>query len=107
MVLHRTPDWNFPAATFTVNMVGCLVAGTLWGLAEKHGVFSASVRLFLFTGLLGGFTTFSAFGLETVSLIQRKELMIAGLYVALSVACGVATIMTAVAIVPSPLATQP
>jgi len=87
-VLQHTLDWRFPAGTFAVNVIGCLVAGILAGLAEKHNLLSADVRLLLLTGLLGGFTTFSAFGLETMFLLRRGDLLVAGANVALSVAAG-------------------
>jgi CrcB protein len=87
-VLHHTVDWRFPAGTFTVNVVGCLVAGLLAGLAEKHDLFSADARLLLFTGILGGFTTFSAFGLETIHLLKRGDVAIAGANIAASVIVG-------------------
>jgi CrcB protein len=88
LVLHHTVDWRFPAGTFAVNVVGCLVAGILAGYAEHRDVFSPEARLFLFTGLLGGFTTFSAFGLETMFLMRRGEWLIAGCNVLLSVVAG-------------------
>ena len=84
-VLHHAPDGRFPASTFAVNVVGCLVAGVLWGLAERHELFAPSIRLFMFTGLLGGFTTFSAFGLETVNLLRRGEPAVAAIYAGLSI----------------------
>jgi CrcB protein len=87
-VLHHTIDWRFPAGTFVVNVVGCLIAGALAALAEKHDFMSPETRLLVFTGVLGGFTTFSAFGLETVFLMRRGELVIAGANVFLSVAAG-------------------
>ena len=87
-VLKHTLDWRFPAGTFTVNVVGCLLAGVLAGLAEKHDMLSPDARLLLFTGLLGGFTTFSAFGLETMHLIKRGDLAIASANVVLSVLAG-------------------
>lgn len=87
-VLQHTIDWKFPAGTFAVNVIGCLVAGLLAGLAEKHAVFPADLRLFLFTGLLGGFTTFSAFGLETMFLLKRGDVLIAAANIALSVIAG-------------------
>ena len=87
-VLRHTLDWRFPAGTFTVNVVGCLLAGVLAGLAEKHDMLSPDARLLLFTGLLGGFTTFSAFGLETMHLIKRGDLAIASANVVLSVLAG-------------------
>lgn len=88
-VLHHAPDWKFPISTFVVNVLGCLVAGVLAGLVEKHEFFTPQMRLFLFTGLLGGFTTFSAFGLETVTLIQRQDYVLAAANVTLSVLAGV------------------
>jgi CrcB protein len=91
-VLHHTIDWRFPAGTFAVNVLGCLVAGVLAGLAEKYDYFSADTRLLLFTGILGGFTTFSAFGLETMFLIKRGEWLIAGSNVVVSVIAGLAAL---------------
>jgi CrcB protein len=88
LVLHHTVDWRFPAGTFAVNVLGCLVAGVLAGLAEKHDLLSPDARLLLFTGLLGGFTTFSAFGLETMHLIKRGDVAVAAANVALSVVAG-------------------
>jgi CrcB protein len=87
-VLHHTIDWRFPAGTFAVNVIGCLAAGILAGLAEKHDMFSADTRLLLFTGILGGFTTFSAFGLETMFLLKRGDVLIAAANVILSVTAG-------------------
>src|SRR4051812_26749834 len=60
-VLHFTAQSKLPWGTFSVNVLGCLVAGILMALAEKYELISPEARLFLFTGILGGFTTFSAF----------------------------------------------
>lgn len=87
-VLHHTVDWRFPAGTFAVNVIGCLTAGILAGLVEKHDYFSPDTRMLLFTGFLGGFTTFSAFGLETMFLLKRGEVLIAAANVVLSVVAG-------------------
>ncbi len=92
LVLHLTPGWRFPLGTFTVNVVGCLVAGVLVGLAEKHDLLSPDARLLLFTGVLGGFTTFSAFGVETVHLLKRGDVALAAANVAGSVAIGLAAL---------------
>ncbi|HEX4130500.1 MAG TPA: fluoride efflux transporter CrcB [Pirellulales bacterium] len=89
-VLHRTVDWRFPASTFAVNLAGCVVAGLLTGMIEKRGWFSADARLFLFTGFLGGFTTFSAFGIDTISLLRRGNTVVALAYVLSSVIAGLA-----------------
>jgi CrcB protein len=91
-MLKHTLDWRFPAGTFTVNVLGCLVAGVLAAVAEKHDMLSADIRLLLFTGVLGGFTTFSAFGLETMHLMKRGEWAIASAYVLLSFAAGLAAL---------------
>lgn len=95
LILHETASWRFPAGTFAVNVIGCLVAGLLIGLAENHDFLTAQARLLIFTGFLGGFTTFSAFGVETVALIQRGELAVAACYVGLSVLCGVTALWAA------------
>lgn len=91
-VLHHSANARFPVSTFVINVVGCLVAGVLTGLAEKYGLLSEQSKVFLFTGILGGFTTFSAFGLETTLLLRRGEIGIAAAYVALSVSLGVAAL---------------
>jgi CrcB protein len=89
VVLHHSADWRFPLGTFVVNVIGCLIAGVLAGLVTKLEWFSPDARLFLFTGLLGGFTTFSAFGVETMYLLRRGDYSVAAAYVVLSVACGI------------------
>ena len=71
-----------------VNTTGCLAAGILGGLAVKHELFPVEVRLFLFSGIMGGYTTFSAFGLETFYLLRRGEVLIAGGYAVSSVIGG-------------------
>ena len=88
LILHQTVDWLFPLGTFVVNVVGCLVIGLLAGLAVREESFTPDLRVFLFTGIIGGFTTFSAFGLETFYLLRRGEIFVAGGYVVLSVAIG-------------------
>ena len=87
-LLHHTAQQRFPWSTFAVNVAGCLAIGVLAGLAERHALSGPGMRLFLFTGLLGGFTTFSAFGLETMFLLRRGELPVAAAYVAVSVLLG-------------------
>ncbi len=91
-VLHHTLQWRFPAGTFAVNVAGCLAVGVLAGLAERHALFSPSLRVFLFTGLLGGFTTYSAFGLETLYLLRRGETGVAAAYVVGSMVLGLAAV---------------
>src|SRR4051812_18579710 len=57
---------GFPYATLIVNLLGCFLIGFLSEIAEAGGAFTAETRVFIFVGLLGGFTTFSSFGNETV-----------------------------------------
>jgi CrcB protein len=72
--VHRVLDnpW-FPYGTLAVNVLGCLIIGLLAGLAETRAALSSQVRLFLFVGILGGFTTFSSFALETFSLARDTQ----------------------------------
>lgn len=92
LVLHHTGSWRFPLSTFAVNLLGCLLVGILAGIAEhRHGL-SPATRLFLITGFCGGFTTFSAFGLETVYLLRRHEPPWALVNVVASVVAGVAAV---------------
>src|SRR5436190_23841818 len=64
---------NFPYGTLTVNLIGCLVVGFLSQLAESRGSFNAETRTLVFIGVLGGFTTFSAFGNETMNLWRQGQ----------------------------------
>jgi CrcB protein len=84
--LHRYPH-GFPWGTLLVNILGCLVIGMLYGYAERW-YFPKEWRLFLATGLLGGFTTFSAFSNETITLFQNGQTFSAIAYVASSVLLG-------------------
>lgn len=67
------PISGFPWGTLAVNLVGCFALGLAAGLAETRGVFSPETRLFLMVGFLGGFTTFSTFGLESYGLLQNAS----------------------------------
>ncbi|QBF30138.1 fluoride efflux transporter CrcB [Thalassococcus sp. S3] len=73
----------FPVSILTVNVIGSVLMGVFVVLAAQRGLTSLSP--FVMTGLLGGFTTFSAFSLETMTLIERGNFTLAALYVGLSV----------------------
>ncbi|MFA6219296.1 MAG: fluoride efflux transporter CrcB [Erythrobacter sp.] len=80
----------FPWATLTVNALGSVLMGVLAGWLARHGSGEGEqLRLLLGVGLLGGFTTFSAFSLEMVLLIERGQFLFAGLYAVLSFALGI------------------
>ena len=88
-----TPQ-KFPLGTFAVNLLGCLAAGQQAGWAGRHpGVLSPELRLLLLVGVLGGFTTFSAFGLETAQLLRRGDWLVAGGYVGGSGLLGLALVL--------------
>lgn len=99
LILHATVNEKFPYSTFIINIIGCLVIGILAGLAEHYEWFGPNARLFLFTGLLGGFTTFSAFGLDTIFLIRRHELATAALYAASSLIVGIAAVWVGIKLI--------
>lgn len=65
---------DFPYGILAVNLIGCFVIGLLAQVSEKFGAFSDESRAFIFVGILGGFTTFSSFGNDTVNLM-RQEMM--------------------------------
>ena len=92
LIFHLTAQGRFPYSTFAINVAGCLLIGILAGLAERYELFGPGTRLFLFTGLLGGFTTFSAFGLDAMYLVRRGELWTATLYAGASVVLGIAAV---------------
>ncbi len=82
----------FPAGTLAVNLLGCLLIGLLAGLAEQRRVFDPQIRLFVFVGILGGFTTFSAFAYETATLLRDEGLVGAWLNVGLQAFLGIAAV---------------
>jgi CrcB protein len=94
---------GFPAGTLMVNVVGGLAMGLIAGwLAFRVSVpWSQELRLFLTTGILGGFTTFSAFSLDAMTLIERGDYGAAALYVVLSVVLSIAAVAVGLAVIRS------
>lgn len=94
---------HFPAGTFIVNVVGGLLMGLLAGwLAFRAQVpWTQELRLFLTTGILGGFTTFSAFSLDAVTLFERGDYGTAALYVGASVVLSIAALAIGLAVIRS------
>ena len=79
----------FPIGTFIVNLVGCLLIGVFFALAEKENILSAETRVFLITGFCGGFTTFSSFGIENVALLRSGNFIYFFMYALGSVTFGI------------------
>lgn len=90
-VLRAFGPQDFPVAVLGVNILGSFLMGMFVVVAAQKGLTQYSP--FVMTGVLGGFTTFSAFSLETVTLIERGQIASAGIYVALSVGLSVLGLM--------------
>ncbi|MDP2335966.1 MAG: fluoride efflux transporter CrcB [Bacteroidota bacterium] len=82
----------FPWGTFTVNLVGSLLLGIIYGLSEKGDFLSPEIRLFLAVGICGGFTTFSTFSNDAFMLLRNQEWVRFALYSSLSFFLGLMAI---------------
>jgi CrcB protein len=83
---------EFPWHTLIVNVAGCFAMGLLTGLMALKLNLPQEMRAFLTTGILGGFTTFSAFSLDVALLVERKAMLAAGAYAAASVLFSLAAV---------------
>jgi CrcB protein len=88
----------FPVATFATNIVGCLLIGLFAGWIDRVLMGDPTWRLLLLTGFCGGFTTFSAFAIENLRLLQNGHLPTAFLYISLSVVLGIAAVTAGLAL---------
>lgn len=70
---------DMPYGTILVNVIGSLVIGLLWGVFEKNGI-PPTVKAFMFIGVLGGFTTFSTFALDSFNILQQGKILLFGFY---------------------------
>lgn len=92
LLAQRIGGHAFPAGTLTVNLLGSLLIGLLWGLLEGVHL-STETRFFVFTGLLGGFTTFSSFSRETAQMLKVGQWKTALCYVGVSNLLGIALVL--------------
>lgn len=88
LIKHNT----FPYATLAVNIIGSLMIGVVMGIASKQDYFGDG-RLFLATGICGGFTTFSAFSWECMQMLQQNRYYSAALYIGLSFLLGLMAVI--------------
>lgn len=83
----------FPWGTLLVNLLGCFIIGAIYAVAEKSSLLSVQWRLFLTAGLCGGFTTFSAFAFENLTLLRSGDIAYFLLYTGASVVLGIAAVL--------------
>jgi len=100
-LLGPTRALAFPYGTLTVNIVGSLAMGLLVGWLGRMTAGGESLRIFIGVGVLGGFTTFSSFSLDTVALAQRGQPGLAVFYVAISLAAGLCALFLGLTIMRS------
>ena len=90
---------NFPWGTLTVNILGSLCIGIVFGLLSHTQNMSEDIKLFTMVGILGGFTTFSAFSLDTILLFEREQYLYASLYIACSVILSILATLAAIMLI--------
>jgi len=86
--IGKISSMSFPFGTLIVNILGCFLIGLLFGLTVKMPQISMQWRLFLVTGICGGFTTFSSFSIESVSLIMERNYLYFFTYLGCSILLG-------------------
>ncbi len=90
LLMAKPTSSSFPFATLIVNLVGCFLIGVIVALSGKGDLVTPEWRIFLTAGFCGGFTTFSAFSLENIRLMQDGEFTLVALYVTASIIVGLA-----------------
>ncbi|MEO6168692.1 MAG: fluoride efflux transporter CrcB [Chitinophagales bacterium] len=89
-LIYKYYPVTFPYGTLAVNLLGCFLIGIFYALSERGNLLSPEWRMFLTTGLCGGFTTFSAFSYESVQLINDRQYLYLGIYATVSMVVGIA-----------------
>jgi CrcB protein len=87
-----SPMLGFPVGTLAVNILGCFLIGALNGLAETRSLLGPDIRIFLFIGVLGGFTTYSTFGFESLDLLKDGAIFRASANILLHVLLGLSAV---------------
>lgn len=98
IILNLLPNSKFPWATLLVNILGCFVAGVVFEMLQNNTNGTEDLKLFLLIGVLGGFTTFSAFGLESISLLKNAQFLFFAMNVFLSVFVGLVAVWVGIQI---------
>ncbi len=92
---------SFPFGTLFINITGCFIIGVIYALADKGNLLSPGMRLLLATGFCGGFTTFSSFAFENISLLRDGEFFYTSLYILLSVIIGLLAVYLGILLIKS------
>ena len=101
LFVHKLYPFAFPMGTFLVNIIGCFCIGVFYALSEKGNILTPDWRLFLITGLCGGYTTFSTFAYENVNLLRTGDYLYFGLYTMGSVVLGLLAVFLGIILIKS------
>jgi CrcB protein len=99
LFVQRHYPSSIPFGTLTANVLGCFIIGLVYALSGKGNILSPEMRLFLATGICGGYTTFSSFAYENVNLLQDGEFFYFSLYLILSLVIGLGAVYLGILII--------